>query len=37
MDNFKKTCWEMFSKTGDISYYMLYHALDEVEKEDERS
>jgi hypothetical protein len=22
-----KTAWEMFEKTGNISYYMLYHEL----------
>lgn len=32
MNSFKKTCWELFSKTGDIKYYRLYHAMDKVDK-----
>lgn len=29
MSDFANTCWNMFCKTGEVSYYMLYKALKE--------
>ena len=37
MEDFKQTCWKLFSQTGDIKYDRLYHAINETEMEDERS
>lgn len=34
MENLEKTCWKLFNKTGEVSYYMLYRALREEDNID---
>lgn len=33
-DNAKDLSWKLFEKTGEISYFLLYKALEDEEKKD---
>lgn len=32
MSNIENTCWQLFNKTGEVGYYLLYKAIKETEE-----